>query len=133
MRVVGLAETKLFYNLHNTGFPIIAELFKLPRLSQAVVSFSDKFKIKMKPFLSKQNCTALNFQPRSALQNFCKCCQTPCASFSPFCDHHSKVHNHDRFQHRRAYRTKDAAQKRVKSKDATQGTAALQVPSCSTR
>ena len=83
MRVVGLEKTKLFHNLHNTGFPIIAELFKPPRLNQAVVSFSDKFKIKMKPFLSKQNCTALNFQPRSALQNFCKMLSNTMRIFLP--------------------------------------------------
>jgi hypothetical protein len=45
VRVVGLEETKLFYNLHDTGFPIMAKLLKLPRLNQAVVSFSDKFKL----------------------------------------------------------------------------------------
>jgi hypothetical protein len=37
VRVAGLEETKLFHLLHDTGFPLIAEEFKLPRLNSVLV------------------------------------------------------------------------------------------------
>ena len=67
----------------------------------------------MKPFSSKQNCTALNFQPRSALQNFCKMLSNTMRYLSPHfaitipkftitIDSNTDVHTERKTQHRSA-------------------------------
>jgi hypothetical protein len=85
----------------------------------------------MKPFLSKQNCTALNFKPTSAQQNFCKMLSKHHAHLSPHfvitipkftttIDSNTDVHTERKTQHSVSLRPKLGKPQERKEKYAVQ-------------